>query len=491
MSGMSLMPSFDGTGFRNGEMDDNGHQDTSRIVDSGDSVHSMRSSTASPEINGLKGGINRPPGLGVAVPSPIGKPGHSYTSSVSTAQNLTLTPTSSLDGGEIYRGQSSPFHGDGPSLSSTEMPPGFSTMGSYDEEDGEHDGLLGLQALRDRANSAPGPPYSSSPLGQVAAFDDGRTMRPRTVSRDNGRSQSAASRPPLSGNPGSSPHTAEGKSYFAGAGTRSRDHSPTPPGVISRPGIPNIELPDNRLYDPSLRRSIGSDSGQHYNQPSYVDRNQPPMDQLARQLGNTHMGNPQQNLAHGQRGYQRHQRATSMPEPMRSVAPQDHYQEEMARTASRRGSDYGVGMSSNMYPGSDGGYPDPHPSQYGQEQGRPQVMNQRRSSLQSVPGPGYYGQTPNVHRRESLDFVPGHNRYPDGVPVVASNEEMRMYMPADDRGSYRNDRMVPPGHVHYGGSHHSRHRSDMGASTLSSSPASLSSGGPPVSTLLLFRCCFA
>ena len=132
MSGMSLMPSFGGTDFRTGETDDSsGQQDTGRIVDSSDSVNSMMSSNASPDFSGFKAGIHRPPGLGYAVPSPIGKQGHSYTSSVSTAQNLTLTPTSSLDGGEIYRGQTSPFHGDGPSLSSTEMPPGFSSLGSF------------------------------------------------------------------------------------------------------------------------------------------------------------------------------------------------------------------------------------------------------------------------------------------------------------------------------------------------------------------------
>lgn len=62
---------------------------------------------------------------------------------------------------------------------------------------------------------------------------------------------------------------------------------------------------------------------------------------------------------------------------------------------------------------------------------------------------------------------------------MAPNEDMRMFV-ADDRNSYRGERIVSPAmsplHTHYGGGSHSRHPSDMGASALSSSPAS-SSGG--------------
>lgn len=499
-SGMSLLPSFGGAVFRNEETEEIGQHELSRIIDSGDSVQSMRSSNASPVPSGgmhIKGGIGRPPGLGgIAMPSPIGKPGHSYASSASTAQNLTLTPTSSLDGGDLYTRQSSPFHGDGPSLSSdysrrvvddSEMLPGFTNIGSFDEEDCEHDGLLGLQALRDRAHSSPGPmvPYSSSP---PIRFDDGRPLRPRAVSRDNGRSQSVASRPPLSGSSGLSPHTTDHKSYFPSSGNRSRDHSPTPPGIISRPGMPQYEVPPDRLYDPSRRRSIGSDSGRDFVQLPYGDRNQPSIDQLAHKFGQ--LGSqPQMGHASSyssnqhQHSFQRHQRASSLPGPMRGFGvPPDPYLEEMSHGSLRRGSDYGIGLPSNIYPGSDNDYADPryHTSHYGQDQlGRSHIASQRRTSHQSVAGtnPAFYGPNHNLHRRESLDFVPGHNRYPDGVPIVASNEEMRMFMASEDRNSYRH-LMSPaqsPLHAHYGGGH-TRHPSDMGGSTLSSSPASSSSG---------------
>ena len=439
MLGTSLIYSFAE------DMDDT----VSSIINSGDSVQSFRSSASSPGPGGLKVGMNRPPGLGVSMPSPIGKPGHSHTSSVSTAQNLTLTPTSSLDGAELsYVRQSSPFYGDGRSLTSD--PPGF---GSFDDEDGDHDGLLGLQALpRDRALSHPGPiaSYASSPTIR----DDGRPMRPRTVSRDSGRSQSAASRPPLSGSAGMSPQFTESKTFYAGSGNRSRDHSPAPPaGIISRPG--NSFEP---VFDPR-RRSIGSENSRDY---------VPSVDQLTNQFGQ--LGYQPGFLQVQQQSY--HQRASSMPGPMRvEVGSPDHYRDEMSQhTATRRGSDYGKGIylsseySDYRYDGQVAHYEHDH-------LGRTQLPSQRRSSMHNIPGinTDFYGHTSSMHRRESLDFVPGHNRYPDGVPVVASTHDMRTFM-NDDR--YRSDRGGS-----FGGGHHRTPSSDMGSSTLSSSPASLSSTG--------------
>jgi hypothetical protein len=434
MTGTSLIYSFAA------DMDDN----VSSIINSGDSVHSFRSSESSPGQGGFKAGMSRPPGLGISMPSPIGKPGHSYGSSASTAQNLTLTPTSSLDGAEFsYARQSSPFYGDGPSLTSD--PPGF---GSFDDDDGDHDGLLGLQALpRDRAHSHPGPlgPYGSSPTVR----DDGRPiMRPPPVSRD-GRSQSAASRPPLSG---MSPQFSESKNFYSSAGNRSSDHSPAPPaGIISRPGNSLEPVFDGR------RGSIGSDSGR-----DYASR----IDLLTNQFGQ--LGNQPGFLQGQQHVY--HQRAASMPGPMRGEeGSHDHYQDKILQQhVARRGSDYGSGMYiSSEY--SDIQYQN-QGARYDQDQvSRAQILTQRRSSLHNIQGSSndVYGTT--AHRRESLDFVPGHNRYPDGVPVVASSQEMRLYM-NDDR--YRSDR----GPV-YGGNHHRNPSSDMGSSALSSSPASLNSAG--------------
>lgn len=502
MSRMSLLHSFGISELKSPEMEGTDQPETRRVVDSSDSVQSGRSSDFFPgPIAAGKGGISRPPGLGISVPSPIGKLGHSYTSSASsTAQNLTLTPTSSLDGGELYGRQSSPFQGDGPSLSSdysrradeSELPPGIANLGSFDGEDGEHDGLLGLQALRDRAHSLPGSlgPYSSSPpvRGQIGAFDDSRVLnRPRAVSRDNGRSQSAKSRPPLSGGAGQSPHTSDHKSYQSGyssSGSRSRDHSPTPPGIISRPG--NIYEPPERPYDPSRGRPMTIDTGRDFAHPPFGDRNQPSMDQLVHKFGQ--MGNVAQGqfqgLRPGQHNYQRQQRSSSLPGPVPGQGLQPEYVDERTHDLTRRGSDYGIGMSSRLHPSEgdygDARYPTHQFPQYGHEMhAPPPAINQRRSSLQAIPGsnPGFYGQALNIHRRESLDFVPGHNRYPDGIPVVATNEEMRIYATPEERGGFRPDRMVSPSHsplhVQYS-SHHSRHHSDMSMSVGSAGVVSQS-----------------
>eukprot|EP00934_Nitzschia_sp_Nitz4_P000177 Nitzschia sp. Nitz4//scaffold46_size129759//35068//37423//NITZ4_003492-RA/size129759-augustus-gene-0.18-mRNA-1//-1//CDS//3329552568//177//frame0 len=439
MSGMSLLHSFGSDQLKsNSEGKDN--IDSRRAGSSGDSVQSTDSGFGG--VSG-KGSISRPPGLGISVPSPIGKLGHSYTSSASTAQNLTLTPTSSLDGGELYGRQASPFQGDGPSMSSdynnrygsdeSELPPGIADFGGFDGDDGEHDGLLGLQALRNRAQSVPGLGQSSNSPSQrqYGGFDDGRNggARPRAVSRDNGRTQSLNNtRPPLSGGLSQSPHTGGEHKTFQpnfSSGNRSRDHSPTPTGVISRPG--NVFDPPERLYGDVSRNN------REYGQGQYGDRNQSAIDQMTQQFG--HMGGfsqgQNQNMRHGQHGFQRQQRSSSLPGPIHGIQPDFGDEPLYQPPTTRRGSDFGIGMTSRLHTNSeDFGEPRYGSPQYSYGQDMAPPTTQRRSSLQGIPGaPGFYGQSHghNVHRRESLDFVPGHNRYPDGVPVVASNEEMRMY----------------------------------------------------------------
>jgi hypothetical protein len=154
-----------------------------------------------------------------------------------------------------------------------------------------------------------------------------------------------------------------------------------------------------------------------------------------------------------------------MPGPMRGDGgSHDHYRDDISQhTNTRRGSDFGTGM----YMTSE--YSEFRYDSQGAQFDHAQVSSQRRPSMHNIPdtSPDFYGHTSSMHRRESLDFVPGHNRYPDGVPVVASTQEMRLYM-NDDR--YRSDR----GPI-YG--HHRNPSSDMGSSTLSSSPTSLSSAG--------------
>jgi len=506
MSGMSLMSSYGGE-LSSSVPDMSSALNASQQDSSGDSVRSNRSLTASPISTGPSKTLNRPPGLGVTVPSTIGKPGHSYNSSASTShtQNLTLTPTSSLDGAsDLYSmgRQSSPFHGDGPSMSSDYSRrvkeegsdlPGISGLGSFDADDGEHDGLLGLQALRDRAHSSPGPintSYSSSPpiRGQIAGFDDGRhgampePRRPRAVSRDGGR---PTSKPPLSGGPALSPHITESRSFqgdrslsgMAAPFSNSR-REPSPPrdmsglGIISRPGY--TEGSDR--YDSALRRSISTDTGREPRQARETDRSQSSIDELSHRfgqlssLGGSHIPPPQP--------LQRHQRSLSQPGPARGPhVQQDYYQDHQ----------YGMGIASNrLPPAADSDYGDHHYQHQGQyaradnlahnrsnsyglglSSTFDQAVINRRSSHQSLPGQnsGFYGQQV-LPRRESLDFVPGHSRYPDGGPVVASNEDMRVF--SNDGGAAYHRHVSPsqsPLPSSYGG--HIRASSDMGAATAS------------------------
>jgi hypothetical protein len=526
-------------------------------VSSGDSVQSHGSSHASP-LPPTSKGISRPPGLGgpaPPAPSPIGKPGHSKTFSASTAQSLTLTPVSSLDG------SAEPYN--------------MAGFGSFDTDDGDNDGLLGLGALRERAYSSPGPPnmstFSSSPpvrgqIGSQGSFHDDSSIRsmneqrrPRAVSKDGGRG-AHGSRPPLSGGPGLSPQVDPG--IFNGdrnlggvnmpfANSRSRDPSPPPNYTHDGPGV--ISRPDLRYADPSLRRSISMETGTEFldNAYSYLNsggnQQQHSIDQrnltqkfgslpsLSSQLSNQRMpsqgGYDSSHLQH----MQRHQRAASVSGP---VGGYDQYspQEEMHHVG-RRSSDIGSGVSSQrLPPGMENEYAmnfDPryqqlsqshqssqnqhgHHRAFSQEgfhalQNRSMSMgnaqlssgslgsrngsnnDQRRGSFQAAPTgtSGFFPQ--DLHRHNSLDFVPGQHRYNDsgGAPVVASNEEMRVFAPDMDRmvgnNFNRQDRLVSPSHspLHTTyGSHgsHSRHPSDMGNTTISSSPMSLGSGGAVSST---------
>lgn len=118
---------------------------------------------------------SRPPGMGVHLPSPIGKPGHSKTSSNTTATTsplLTLTPNSSVDGNSEWPGRhqspdeapTMPFLASEHRRLSSDHTVDTGSMGSYDMQEQDNDGLLGLGALRDRtySGSSAGSRYSTS-----------------------------------------------------------------------------------------------------------------------------------------------------------------------------------------------------------------------------------------------------------------------------------------------------------------------------------------
>jgi hypothetical protein len=372
----------------------NTNKSRSPIPNSGDSVHSYLSAGTAGSNQGDSFAIgnnnNRPPGLiaGLSVvPSPIGnnnnnKPGHTKSASnSSTAHTATLTPTSSVDGGAsndlsyAIGGGRQQTHS--PSNASADHLPGIHNLGSFDTDDGSnHDGLMGLQALRERAQSSPGPiigsnsTFSSSPRefipaggllprggggGVITPQQQQQQSRPRTITKDNSsRSVTGSSRPPLAGGSALSPHTVDGMAGFqtATAGSRSRDASPPPnAGVISRPYGGNVGG-GNESFDSSLRRALSNESigtsdysssaysGSHHrqgsNDSSHLNSSfsQPSlnMNNSQHRVGGGVGGGvgpvPNPTLQ-GQGLYQSsHQRSQSQPGPLRSLAgPENYYHE--------------------------------------------------------------------------------------------------------------------------------------------------------------------
>ena len=279
MSGLNLMsnfsnsssgpPGLSGSTVSTSSIDDRAHPHDSSIDHSSSAAGSFKGSTPSSPINHHEiiggGALSRPPGLlgGVghgssSVASPIlgsggnTNPGLHSKNSSTTSPMLTLTPNSSVDGNsDLYSRQASPFqvgsdsggpampflrndgqrgdvHGDyGGGITST-----FGGGGSFDLVDNDsnynssasndNDGLLGLDALRDRAYSSPGPmarSFESAPSlrgglppsgggggsgagggGSVVGADAGAPgQRRRGVSRNNSGRSAGSARPPLSG----------------------------------------------------------------------------------------------------------------------------------------------------------------------------------------------------------------------------------------------------------------------------------------------------
>lgn len=497
MSGISLLPPNGGNRSPQLSFDDHHHHGN---VNSGDSVHSHHSTASS------KGGhsvMSRPPGLSLSSNvQPIGKPGHAKSASTSsTAYTATLTPTSSLDGGA-----SNDLYGIGRQTSpSSEHLPGISHLGSFDTDDGEHDGLLGLQALRDRAHSSPGPVvssgfYSTSPR-DVGSLRSGisHNGRPRTFSKDGGRGQ-AGSRPPLAGGSAISPHT----DGFVYPGSRSRDASPPPnAGVISRPEVHHSPYGGSvgggsdgfdRSFDSSLRGTLGADSTPDFSKDSYSvshagehhlsSKFSPlPFSQQQQQRGavSHQQGNVQN---HGI--YQRHQRSQSQPGPGKAVYASDVYLDDVS-TVNRRGNDYsGAGYIMSQRGGSSGldmdysqSMQQQHEIRYHPHEAHNQAYHVRSMSMQH-PASSNNDVIYDMQRRGSAGYFGGQLQRRD--MEFGGHEDGRIYHNVEQERigntNYpRQDRLVSPAHsplhVNYG--HHSRQSSDMG-STVSSSPMSLSSG---------------
>lgn len=402
------------------------------LIDSSDSVHSQRSntSTASPLPAKV---MNRSHGA----PSPICRPGHSKSSSVSTAQSVTLTPTSSLDGGPDLHDHSRRGREE------NDLPSRITTMVG--------DGYNAMHGNRDRANTAPGPSnYSTSDVIMHSSHI------PRSVSRDGGKGFSSSSRPPLAG-----------PSY--------NQDSPDlrAPGTISRPGYPQ-PMPENASYrstnDPGRETLFGSAYSQQAVDYQHLSQKFGSLPTLDSHLTQQRGLNPNQPSFEPR---SRLHRSVSTPAPGYGLQQDDsRYAYGGEAGSSMTSPDYGMASHSTFGHFSNGA---------ADGVARPDLL--RQSSMQALPssgGSGYFGhnQLNNHHRRESLDFVPGHTRYHDSAPVIASSEDMRIFMNSDyERAGQsnfpRHERMVSPGHspLHQQYGCHSRHLND------SLSPMSLGGTG--------------
>jgi hypothetical protein len=505
---MSLLPSNGGSRSPQLASDEHNHYGS---INSGDSVHSHHSA-GSPKAS--HSGMSRPPGLSLfSTVQPIGKPGHAKSASISSvAHTATLTPTSSLDGGasnEIYGmgRQSSP---------SSDHLPGISNLGSFDTDDGEHDGLLGLQALRDRAHSSPGPLassggfYSTSPrdVSNIRSAISQQGGRPRTVSKDGGRGQGGGSRPPLAGGSALSPHT-DGFGY---PGSRSRDASPPPnAGVISRPEISYSPHGGSvgggsdgldRSFDSALRSALSADSVPEYGRDSYggghggehhLSSKFSPLPFPHQQLQRGTHPHQQGGSLQGPGMYQRHHRSLSQPGPGRGAYGPESYIDE-GSALNRRGSDYsgaayipqragppglGLDLDYSIQPEIDMRY-HPHELQHMAHHGRSLSMQHSSNNIDVMD---------DIHRRGHSVYFGGQLQRRD--VDYGGHEDGRLYQNVEQERigntNYpRQDRFVSPAQspliVNYG--HHSRQSSDMG-STVSSSPMSLASGVSPPPPLCL------
>jgi hypothetical protein len=486
----------------------------SPIPNSGDSVQSIHSTgTAASNQNdsfASASNMNRPPGLaGLSVP-PIGKPGHAKTSSnSSTAHTATLTPTSSVDGGasnDLYvgfggRGQSSPS-------SSGDHLPGISNLGSFETDDGAHDGLMGLQALREPTQSSPVPTsnsgggtsgyaastreFSANARGFVPQSQ--QQGRPRLISKDGARSISGSTRPPLAGVPGIGPHSVEGMG-FQSSGSRSRDASPPPPaGVIgARQDAPFSSFGGNSndSFDSSLRRALSNESvGAASDYSGYGGHRQGGQgsDHLSSAFGRGGLPGQIPGL-HGQGGLYHSHHATQSQPGLRSLSGADYYHEanyEAGFIPHRANQEADYGMQHNQ----DLGYHSGHGQPYQHQRPHRRAMSLQNAAYNDSDGgqAGIYGGM-NSHRRASVHDGQAQRRSSD-YTGIADNSVAYERERLGNTSYHRQERLVSPAHspMHSSYGSHTRHPSDL--STASTASPSMSLGSAVsilVQSLLLLR----
>lgn len=405
-------------------------------------------------------GHTRPPGLSCMLPSPISKLGNSKNTS-STSPSLTLTPNSSADGHSDWNSvgrQASPYTNltDPPSLpflhGEHRRSRDVSSFGSIDFMETGNDGLMGLNALRERALSSPGVVSSSPPI-QGKTFGSTDSDRPRPRDRPPRSSQPAENFSVYSGDrvgpftmPYSVPNSRNETSNTSLESNDSRSF-----GAIGRPDmrhpVPDYEM--NRMrtssadYQYSLHQqqqaaehkfgtlpTLGSHLQHHRVTESYTANLPKPRHVRSVSQPVQHFGSFQQLPPYGNdpRMYQvmnsvqssRHSTSMSGPIP---------FKESGSLSRSVSGSHT---VLSSSYDSSRG----------------------KGASMPNLGGGYSQNSYANLQRRDALDF-----------------DEARIYTGSQS--------MISPGQSplqnHYAGTH-SRQASDPGIGLLSSSPLSVGSG---------------
>jgi len=431
-------------------------------------------------------GFGRPPGLGApSLPSPIAKPGHSKNSSA-TSPLLTLTPNSSVDGNSDWHSsgrQASPFHGEAPSMPFLNAEPRrgaddasaeAASFGSFDLAENDNDGLLGLEALRDRAQSSPGP--------IVTSFSNSPPIRGHFAAHESSQ-QRTRDRPPLSQSSyeGSSHHgdrsVGERSVGERSVGSMGNPFSREPNNMSmessdSRLGFGAIARPELRQsaseFDPSRRRASSQDNFQ----AQYMAQQQQAnvmFDQqsFSHKFGtlpslSTHI--QQQRMpqtlheSFGDLHKPRHVRSVSQPVPpgvpadARFIGGATHQvhtvQGETGYAMRQPGGSRHASMSQPVLSA--------YESQYAQ----------KRVSMPNLSGAPAYANHPQLQRRDALEFHVSPGSQSSGS-VMANAEEMRGFGPSASPGQ-------SPHQVHYISSH-SRQASDASHMSL---PAGFR--GPPM-----------
>jgi len=519
MTGMSLVSSYQGGGPKRKETESTIELDSSpkdsilswQMQQQGSSQppptanQSVKDSPPSPndvdkqQSSVSKGITGRPPGLGGAsVPSPIGMPGHSKNTSA-TSPLLTLTPNSSVDGNSDWHSlgtRHSPTlqSGDGPSLPFLQAEvrghgvndDGAASFGSFDLHANDNDGLLGLEALRDRANSSPGPAMSASAPVIRGHFPAHGSVNSLSGDGPSDKSRPRA-RPPLS----QQPHQQEGMSSHqgdrSGLGTSFASSNRS---VGSDSGNnASIDSADSRGFgaigrtelrqsasdfDINRRRATSSDN---YQNPYAL---QPPSDVMGQSLQSkfgtlpTLGAHVQQQRHHDMPAdlqRPRHVRSASQPMPNDSngLPPVGMDARFYQNAMQQEGHSY---SGESKYSRNQGSMSQPAlGSLYDQNQG---AFNSKRVSMPNLGGVqayGQYGSYPGLSRRDALDYqLSPHTQLSGNTEDMRSFGTAGMISPAHTPGH-------TPGHspmqMHYGGSgHHGRHMSESGSAMLSSSPRS-------------------